>query len=38
LRATLRERVENGPIMDGPRFARALETTYLEIRDRSARH
>ena len=31
LRATLRERVEGGAIMDGQRFARALETLYASI-------
>ena len=31
LRSTLRERVESGPIMDGARFARALERAYEEM-------
>lgn len=31
LRATLRERVERGPIMDGARFARVLEGAYEEM-------
>jgi protein O-GlcNAc transferase len=31
LRATLRERMENGPVMDGLRFTRSLERLYASI-------
>jgi predicted O-linked N-acetylglucosamine transferase (SPINDLY family) len=31
LRATLRSRLENSPIMDAPRFARHVETAYREM-------
>lgn len=31
LRQTLRERMEASPLMDGPRFARAVETAYRQV-------
>jgi len=31
LRATLRQRMEQSPLMDGPRFARNIEATYRQM-------
>lgn len=37
LRTTLRQRVEAGPLMDGPRFTRHLEAAYESIREEHCR-
>jgi predicted O-linked N-acetylglucosamine transferase (SPINDLY family) len=36
LRASLRERLERSPLMDAPRFARHLESTYRTLFQRWA--